>query len=108
MKRLMILAALCVALTACDMKPWPPSADYGSCLRGHDQFTTRIVYTGSLPSYTVGGFSAGGGMTVVPDNEFVCDEYEYPNGDGPEFQVAMKRYAAELQAWYERNPEERP
>ena len=96
MKRLMILAALCVALTACDMKPWPPGADYGSCLRGHNESGLLMFPNGN------------GGFTYIPTNDYVCDEYEYPNGDGPEFQVAMKRYAAELQAWYERNPEERP
>ena len=52
--------------------------------------------------------NSNGGFSYIPTSDYVCDEYEYPLGDGPEYQAGMKRYAAELQAWYERHPEKRP
>lgn len=103
MKRLLILAAMCVALTACDMKPWPPFADHGACLVSR----TDIVLT-PMPSGVGLGFDLGGGIQLVPMPQTVCEQHEFPNGDGPNYQAGMKRYAAELQAWYERHPEGRP
>ncbi|PZS57411.1 hypothetical protein [Stenotrophomonas maltophilia] len=96
MNRALLILALCAGLAACDMKPWPPRADYGSCLKGHTESGLMLIP------------NSNGGLSYIPTSDYVCDEYEYPLGDGPEYQAGMKRYAAELQAWYERHPEERP
>lgn len=103
MKRALLILALCAGLAACDMKPWPPSADYGSCLKGHSEDSYIIMWQSMCT-----GNSCTQIPYTIPTTDFVCDEHEYPLGDGPEYQAGMKRYAAELQAWYERHPEERP
>ncbi len=94
MKRILILAALCVALTACDMRPWKPSADYGSCLKGHTESGLMMIP------------NSNGGFTYVPTSDYVCDEYEYPLGDGPAYHADVLRYQRELTEWCARNPGE--
>ncbi|MCU1069714.1 hypothetical protein JAK55_00765 [Stenotrophomonas maltophilia] len=103
MKRALLILALCAGLAACDMKHWPPSADYGSCLKGHSENSYIIMWQSMCT-----GNSCTQIPYTIPTTDFVCDEHEYPLGDGPEYQAGMKRYAAELQAWYERYPEKRP
>lgn len=77
-----------------DWKPSPPwMGDYGACLANHEEDSVMLIP------------DSNGGMTTVPTTDTVCDQHEYPNGDGPEYQRRYTAYEARLAAWLKRHPE---
>ncbi|WP_355586201.1 lipoprotein [Xanthomonas cannabis] len=105
MKRLLILALAAALLAGCsfDFKPWEPSANYGSCLEGHNESRTYMT-AGGMGGY-MGGVPMGGGMHLVTATDYVCDRYEYPNGDSPAYRAKYAQYRIDLAEWRTRNPE---
>ena len=96
-----LVAAVGLLLSACDLKPWPPKEDYGTCLRSEES-----VYF--IPQYTTvcNGTSCNSQYTgVTPMYDTTCVRYEFPNGDGPAYHEDVKRYERELEAWRARHPE---
>jgi hypothetical protein len=100
---LIVLAAL--SLAACDLKPGGPREDYGACLKSHEDTTL-------IPQYMT---TCSGSPSIctpqlvyfLPVTSTVCDERQYPKGDGPGYQADLQRYAKELKEWYARHPVER-
>lgn len=98
MKRLLILASLCVALTACDLKPRQPAPDYGLCLAGHTEESVIVMWQ----SMCVGNSCTQIPYTI-PTSDYICDRHEYPLGDGPGYLADVQRYQRELTEWCERH-----
>lgn len=88
MRRLFAIAAIAaasLALTACG-----PAKDYGQCLASHDE--DHPPYTGY--EYAPSGISMSGGIAMGGSGSYrivmhpgytetVCDQWEYPEGNGP-------------------------
>ena len=100
MKRTLLTLA-CLALTACH--PSMPHADYGRCVRSHSETYIR-------PSIGVqNGLDYGGGLAmggIAYDTQTVCDEYQYPLGDGPGYHEDVKRYEREMVEYRKDHPNE--
>ncbi|MGW8273811.1 hypothetical protein [Xanthomonas axonopodis] len=109
MKRpLLIAAALLAVLGAVsllkhDWKPSMPDGDYGTCQRSHVENGFIMMYQSMCT-----GTSCTQIPYVVPTTTAVCDEWQYPLGDGPEFQAAYADYRKRLSEWYTRHLEEAP
>lgn len=77
-----------------DWKPSPPwASDYGACLASHVEDSVMLIP------------DSNGGTTMVPTSDVVCDQHEYPNGDGPDYQARYRAYEVRLAEWFKRHPE---
>lgn len=90
-----LLVVLVVAACRHDWKPTPPFfMDYGECLAGHEEDTSYVAIDGN------------GYPVFVPSSTYVCDQHEYPAGDGPDYVRRYQQYETDLAAWLKRHPKE--
>lgn len=93
MKNIMIALA-CLALAACH--PFQPQPDYGRCTRSHTEDSVTLI-----PVYGTNGSIS---YTYWPTSETVCDEHQFPLGDGPAYHEDVKRYEREMVEWRKDHP----
>ncbi|CAD2254836.1 hypothetical protein QSH46_021770 [Xanthomonas arboricola pv. juglandis] len=100
---ILLAALVVVTLLQYDWKPRSPDADYGACKRSHVENDVIIMWQSVCT-----GTSCTQVPYAYPTTRVVCDEREYPLGDGPAFQAAYVDYLKRLDEWHKRHPEKAP